>query len=233
MFKVNTEELNEQRNKWYAQPMIANKLRDEQTEQFAHRAIALGLNLELPVGEWVAESRRKLKGTLDAPTLKLLQRNIADEGTHYLAFKYALEAYPEAANYLPEAEAIAKSWDSLKDNPIHTAALAETALFLPSLAMLRLYGGQSLITLAGDVSRDEFAHVATNRFVLQEQGYQLHNINLRMKQTLNDTFSWLFQDFSDDSVGIDSEWLYEQAMQLLVNGCPPIVTGKQIGRAHV
>jgi hypothetical protein len=220
--------LENERIKWKPQPLL-NKPYDLPLESgidsFVARSIALGLVLELPVGEWVNESKKALKKviseTLLEDALVTMGRNVKDEGVHYKAFKYAQEAYPVSVEIQQEAEFIAKAWDKHTDNPLLSATLAECCIFLPSLALLRLYGGESMSTLANDVSRDEYRHVATNRAMLEYSGYPLEKVNPATKKLQQDTLNWLIADFSDPSLGIDLEWLSEQANILLYEGHAP------------
>lgn len=218
------ENLEAQRIKWNPKPLIGTSYDlPEETgiADFVYRAIALGLFLELPVGMWVNEARKQLKNMpekVQNDALHTLAKNIQDETVHYKAFTYAAKAYPKYSLYEQEAEQISRHWEFHSDNPLLLAAVAETAVFIPSLAILRLYGGDSMSTLAADVSRDEYRHVATNRAVLSSISTPLHKVSDSVKEIQESTLRWLVGDFQYKSLGIDFDWLNEQADELLYTG---------------
>lgn len=218
------KKLEQERVKWKPQPLLSLPFDLEESsgiEGFVSRAIALGLMLELPVGQWVNEARKLLKNSatvIQEDAMAILASNIKDETVHYKAFEYAEKAYPLSDKDISESASIFEAWDSHSENPLMLAALAETAIFLPSLAILRLYGGDSMSTLANDVSRDEYRHVATNRAILNIINYPLHTVSSTAKKLQEDTLAWLVGDFNYADLGIDFDWLSEQADSLLYTG---------------
>jgi len=221
---ISFEKLEAARKVWKPFPMKNEVLRfeGENLTDAIHKSIALGLVLELPVAEWVSDARKKMVD-VEVPKIGItsLMKNIKDEGVHFQGFQYAAEAYPESKNFMEEANTIYKAWDSLDIHPLWIAAMAETGIFLASLAVLRLCGGNGLSDLAGDISKDEYRHVACNRAVLKILGYDLHNPPAALDAVREETIDWIFQGFEVPALDIDKQFMIDQSDELVYTGRAP------------
>ena len=154
------------------------------------RLIALGLELELEVGEFVREASTKdLPG--DLYLRKLLQTNIADEAKHFKGFSYAAKAYNVDSEKL-EASSLRNYWQTLanKHHPLLIAMALEIGVFLPFLGCSRLFGGKSIATLSRKIAEDEFRHVITNRTLLDDLGIDCWNLPGDVNKAIAETISW-------------------------------------------
>ena len=181
------------------------------------RILALGLELELPVGEFVAdylvaEERNSLK--------LLLKSNVADEAHHFRGFQLAVAAYPLSEAVKTQAKEVSDSWMAMKESTpsIALAAALEIGVFLPSLAALRLFGGSSLSRMADGISRDEYRHAAVNRMLVDRSGYTLMDLSGLVLGTI----AWIFQglDIPKSVLGANVDWkFFEKASyDLMLNG---------------
>jgi|SanBayMetagenome_1026888.scaffolds.fasta_scaffold00372_6 hypothetical protein len=179
------------------------------------KVIALALTLELNVGEWIADATKKeLPVTEDA--YKLLLSNIGDETLHYRAFQYAAEDY--LLEDYKDTQAIFAEWNTDDYHPIMKAAYAEMGVFLVSLSILRLFGGESLSMLAGNVSRDEMRHVATNRGVLANIGHDFKQVGA-IDKLVEKTLDWMMSDLKVP--GLDKDFFMTQSKLLISDGYAP------------
>jgi hypothetical protein len=221
---ISFEKLEQQRKVWKPYPMKKEVIRfpGENLDEAINKSIALGLVLELPVAEWVSEARKKMT-EMEVPKIGItsLMKNIKDEGVHYQGFLYAAEAYPESKKYMSEATSIYRAWDGLNIHPLWIAAMAETGIFLASLAVLRLCGGNGLSDLVGDISKDEYRHVACNRAVLKILGHDLHSPPAALNAVREQTIDWLFQGFSVPALDIDKQFMIDQSTELVYTGRAP------------
>jgi hypothetical protein len=207
----------------YAQPCLFGDERspcepDWNVDRVLSRILALGLKLELPVGEFIAEaSKNDLPA---APTLaKLLKTNIADEAAHYRGFELARESYNVAPMDLVEAQVITAEWQSINCHAIEAAQALETGVFLATLGFLRLAGGKSLCNMAGQIARDEYRHVATNRGILAALGYPLMP---DFWSVVQDSLAWVFEGLnipkSKTGMKVDSDFFIKSGKSLLQTG---------------
>ena len=181
------------------------------------KIIALALKLELPVGEWVGEATKKELPIHDVAK-DLLLSNIADETVHYKAFSFAAEDYLTNQKYLDEADVFLKAWDTGNFHPIEKACYAEVGVFLVSLAVMRIFGGETLCTLAGNVSRDEMRHVATNKGVLADIGYDFTE-HTSVNKLVDETLSWMLDDLKVPGMG--KAFFMKQSKLLIKDGYSP------------
>lgn len=178
------------------------------------RILALGLELELPVGEFVAD----YLSTEERSSLRLLLKsNVADEAHHFRGFQLAADAYPLTEDVKAEAKVVSGYWMEMKESTpsIALAAALEIGVFLPSLAALRLFGGSSLARMADGISRDEYRHAAVNRMLIDNIGYNL----MDLRQVILSTVVWLFQglDIPESVLGVNVNWeLFEKASYDLI-----------------
>lgn len=179
------------------------------------KVIALALAMEIPVSDWIGQAtKRDLPISSDA--LKLLLSNCADEITHYKAFEYAAEDY--LLEDYKDTAAIFVEWNTDDYHPIMKAGYAEMGVFLVSLSILRLFGGESLSMLAGNVSRDEMRHVATNRGVLADIGHDFKQV-AAIDRVVEKTLDWMLWDLKVP--GLDKDFFMQQSKLLISDGYAP------------
>ncbi len=186
--------------------------------QVCDRILALGLHLEIPVGEFVNQaSKRDLPQ--DAVMHNLLKSNIADEAVHYKGFVNAVESYNTTWASLKDAANCAEHWQNLTCHPIEAAQALETGIFLDTLGFLRLAGGKSLVEMASQIARDEYRHVATNRGILAALGYPMMPDFWNL---VEETLSWVFEGLNipKSAVGIkiDTGFFVNAGRSLLTTG---------------
>jgi hypothetical protein len=182
------------------------------------RCLALALCLEIPVGTWIAEATRQ-ELPVDELTLRLLRSNIGDENVHLHAFKRAVEVYPVSDSVLADAEAIAQEWITAPGHPIEKAALTEVGVFVPAtLAVLRIFGGQSLSSLAASISKDEQRHVSTNRGVLKDLGYDPFAPSLSLDVFRYHTLAWMLDGLNVPEMALDKDFFIECSTELVKHG---------------
>jgi len=186
--------------------------------QVCDRILALGLHLEIPVGEFVSQaSKRELPQ--DPIMHRLLKSNIADEAAHFKGMEIATQAYNVTWASLKEAANCAEHWQNLNCHPVEAAQALETGIFLGTLGFLRLAGGKSLVGMASEIARDEYRHVATNRGILAALNYPLMP---SFWDLVKDTLSWVFQDLNipKSAVGIkiDTDFFINAGKSLLIDG---------------
>ena len=198
-------------------------------EKTIGKILALNLNLELPVGDFIdAATKRDLP---DLPGLKLLLKsNISDEARHYKGFEYAVEAYSVDPLDLKEAKIIAAAWNQKMEyyHPVLLATALEIKIFLVALGCLRLFGGAELARMARKISEDEFRHTKTNRSLLIELGIDGYTLPSDIEQLVSDTLYWLVCDLNlegkavySDRNFIDYQFLQQASDQLMTYGYAP------------
>lgn len=196
--------------KMAAEPLVSN---DNGIPETVERCIAIALMLELPAGEWAAcASRLELK-----PYAKeLLLSNAADETVHLRAFEFAAEDYLHDNTLLNEAHDIAELWENNASHPIEKVALAETGVFLPSLAFLRLFGGATLNHIAANVSRDEQRHVQCNRAILDDLDIKHYEPRSTLERNRRITLDWMFAPMTQG--GFTTDFWLEESTNLISTG---------------
>lgn len=169
-------------------------------EKTVERIIALGLVLELPVGQWVMTARTAEKkneeSKFNSDILELLASNIKDEHGHAKGFTYAEEAYPVSAEIKKEADTLAQKWLDLDVDTLWKAAVGEAGIFLGTLGCLRLFGGKSLFKMADAIAQDEARHVKTNMSLLNLLGFDTSEAGTpqSLKDLWEETVRWVYQD---------------------------------------
>lgn len=180
------------------------------------KVLALALKLELPVGQWIAEAT-KSELPISEAAKKLLLSNVGDESIHDKAFNFLAEDY--LMNYhIPESDAIFKEWNVDDYQPIYKSCYAEVGVFLVSLSILRLFGGESVSMVAANVSRDEMRHVATNRGVLSDIGHDFKQSH-KIDKLVDSTLDWLLCDLTVP--GLDKDFFLRQSKLLIQDGVAP------------
>lgn len=196
-------------------------------DKVIQKIISLGLFLEMPVGEWVLEGRKRELSNLPKEALTLLQTNISDETAHDKGFKFAAKAYPVSSEIMNEASVIAEAWLSNKEHPLQKACFAETGVFLISLGVMRLVGGESLCSMAEQIARDESRHVSTNRGVLNALGMSVNVPPTSISNLVTDTLDWFLDGFSvpGDDIAEDfdfnKDFLMRSSASLIATGLAP------------
>lgn len=199
------------------------QLSDEQAEQASksmRRCIALGLELELPVGQFLMAATKQ-----DLPQIEwlkeLLISNIADEAAHYAGFKYAAQAYApdiEHSDEYAEAVAIRKQWEHLAStaHPLTVAGTLEVGVFLTTLGLMRIIGGPELSLNAVKISEDEARHVRINRSIARKMGDSIKQLPL-----IDETLRWVVGDLSIKVAGnqaVDFAFLRQSSQDLIETG---------------
>ncbi|MEM0337973.1 MAG: hypothetical protein QW683_08670 [Candidatus Caldarchaeum sp.] len=140
------------------------------------KLVALGLNLELPVGELVSQQLKRVPGLNVGVAGLVLRSAIADEARHHKGFTYAASYLRAHGVEIPlsEAESFRKELDGLPYSPITVAGLLEVTLFLPFLAMMRLEGGRPFNHLALGINTDEQRHTVVNAGISEALGDPIH-----------------------------------------------------------
>lgn len=184
------------------------------------RLIALGLDLEIPVGQFVLEQTRGEYP--DAPYVKeLLKSAVADEARHEQGFKFAATAYG-----LPDQESIDKStalkdtWVALsnKYQPLAVAAALEQEVFLVTLGLMRILGGSSLNDLAIQIAKDESRHVATNRAISKWLGV---TFDKDIEEAVDATLDYALNGFSlkvSPSLTVNTDFCIKSSRELRETG---------------
>jgi hypothetical protein len=178
------------------------------------KIIALGLLLEIPVGEFVLEATK-----LDIPKepflMENLKANIADEGSHYKGFNLARRY--TCNEHIAEAQLITNRFMELQCNPIEVAQALETGVFLVTLGYLRIAGGKGLYDMAYQIAKDEFRHIAVNRGYLALKNLPLVPTFLSL---ILEVLSWVFNGINIDK----SLSMYELNKDFFVNAGKELIT---------
>jgi hypothetical protein len=131
------------------------------------RLIALGLDLEIPVGQFVLEQTRR-EYPDEIHVKDLLKSSVSDEARHEQGFKFAAETYGKPCqDSIDKSSALRAKWAALagKYQPLAIAGVLEQEVFLVTLGLMRILGGPVLSDLAMQVAKDESRHVAVNRAI--------------------------------------------------------------------
>jgi hypothetical protein len=191
------------------------------------RVIALALELEMPVGEWVGDFTRTEGSRVSKIAQTLLKSNIKDETFHFRGFEKASKAYPISDDITQEAQNIGQRWLTDPSQTIAKACFAETGVFLISLAILRLLGGKELANLAEQVSQDESRHVATNRGILVDLGESCTTPSNSLTTLIRDTLEWVAGDLCVpgkelcEEFDFDRDFLLRSSDSLVATGLAP------------
>lgn len=193
------------------------EFQDDSIPQVIERALALGLALEMPVGAFVGSATKgELPVSNDAR--QVLLSNITDETNHMRQFQLLANAYPVSTKVQLEADFICDTWQSVNAHPLLKAGLCENGVFLASLGLLLIAGGDSISKAVSRISEDEQRHVGTNRACLTKLGYDLAKPETTIDNIRKETNAWLYQGLNIDELGIDAQWMIEQADLLTYTG---------------
>lgn len=190
---------------------VNKKVRPEWgVEKTIQKVLALGLFLELPVGNWILELSRRESDSLSDALKLLLASNVRDEASHDKGIRYCAEQYPISDEIMKESETISQAWLTSGSTPIESACFAESGVFLASLSILRLAGGSELASVAEQISVDEFRHVATNRGVMELLGMNSTKPSSKMQSLISDTLSWVTEDLKIPGAWIGRKFDFNQ-----------------------
>ena len=189
------------------------------------RVLALGLWLELPVGQWVYDARKSELNIPDSAK-ELLKSNIKDEAAHERGFRMAADVYPVDEKTYNEAGLIAQQWLDNSEHPLAKAAISEVGIFLVTLGVMRVCGGRSLCSFAARISHDEARHVSTDRSVLFDTGYRPDMPSNSLMDLRRDTLAWSMEHLNipaDETGGdtLNADYLIEQSDSLIKTGEAP------------
>lgn len=186
------------------------------------KVLALGLELEIPVGEFVNAATKK-----DLPAepfaKKLLASNAADEARHYEGFYSAAIAYGIRAEVAAQAKAIAAQFKTINScHPLEPAQILEVGLFLITLGFLRLAGGKELATMAARISEDESRHTLGNRTALYLMGINPAKPPKRLISLTDQVIDWTFGNLNipEEEVGekFNKDFCLRASHELIATG---------------
>ncbi|MEM7578285.1 MAG: hypothetical protein AAF316_00275 [Cyanobacteria bacterium P01_A01_bin.80] len=129
----------------------------EGLESCFSRIIAIGLELELPVGSFIRAALEKVED-IPPTAIKGMVANIEDEQKHEVVFKNLSFAYGVNPQDSYTAKEFRKRIIQYKFNPIAKTRDLESIIFLIVQGFLRVYGGQNLERVVADISHDELRH---------------------------------------------------------------------------
>jgi hypothetical protein len=189
------------------------------------KAIALGLALELPVGDFTLSAS---KG--DLPTeqgvVDLLIANSADEDTHYAGFLSAERAFGCPEKFKQEANQLAELVINHPDHVVTKSGYLELGVFFVTLPMMRKLGSVGLKLLSENISRDEAIHVSTNFLIIDQLG-------LKISQSLDklriDVVEWVTSELTLPGMG--RAYWRRQSDKLVANRQAPELAWTKAGQS--
>ena len=154
------------------------------------RLVALGLGLEIEVGNYVLAGLSKELPKADPELVPLLKSNVSDEARHFKGFSMANATYGSSSKGL---QPLINDWTKATQlhHPVAVAGILETGVFLISLGLLRIVGSPSLSRLAMAIAEDEFRHVLTNHAVSNGLGIWKSTVKAN-QDLLDNTLEWLW-----------------------------------------
>jgi hypothetical protein len=182
-------ELENDRRDWVVGDIEKATIKDINVKRCLSKIIALGLNLELPVGAFLSALLEREK-EIPPYAIPGIIKNIQDEEKHFDAFNKLNIAYPAIGEHLEQATKFRKQVVSSKAHPLIKARDLETIVFVPVQTYLRLYGSDSVERIIMHISHDEYRHL--------QYGWQITEI-------LGLDFD---REFEKIAVGI-SKWVFE------------------------
>ena len=213
--KTPYDKLFERKRKWSPVQTTKGQLRPG-SEEAIYRALAIR-HMELPVGDFIAES---LKKEVPESARKLLISNVKDEDNHDLALGYIANAIGVDEKAEREALRLRDAWVSHPDHTIVKALVAERAIFFVLLPFNRFNGDAGLRTVSADISRDEQIHVATNSLVCSELGLSWsQSLDKLRKATIN----WIMEPLGRNTEDryLDRKFWTDSSDRLMYEGKAP------------
>lgn len=160
------------------------------------RAIALALELELPVGAFIRAMFER-EDEIPQSARQGLIKNIEDEEKHYQAFKNISLTYVSSEEDKAEAIKCRKVLLHFKAHPLQKSRDLETILFIPLQSMMRYYGSQSLERVIASVSLDEYRHLQYN----WELSEMLNvGFNEELENLIKNIAQWMFEPLKNTKI---------------------------------
>jgi len=195
-------------------------------EETLYRALAIR-HMELPVGEFIAESLEK---EVPESARRLLESNVKDEIKHDLALGYITNAIGVDDKAEKEAFLLRDAWEAHPDHMLTKALVIERAIFFVLLPFFRYNGDAGLRTVSADISRDEQIHVATNSLVCLDMGLSWsQSLDKLRKATIN----WIMEPLSTNTYGdkyLSKKFWLETSDNLMYNGKAPELSATKSAR---
>ena len=194
-------------------------------EETIYRALAIR-HMELPVGEFIAESLEK---EVPESARTLLESNVKDEVKHDLALGYITNAIGVDEKSEKEAFLLRDAWESHPDHMITKALVIERAIFFVLLPMFRFNGDAGLRTVSADISRDEQIHVAANSLVCHELGFSpSQSLDKLRKATIN----WVLEPLGINTTDkyLDKKFWLDTSDRLMYEGKAPELSATKASR---
>ena len=219
------EKLLNRKRTWTPVQTAAGKLKPG-AEETIYRALAIR-HMELPVGEFIAESLEK---EVPESARRLLESNVKDEIKHDLALGYITNAIGVDEKSEKEAFLLRDAWNAHPDHMITKALVIERAIFFVLLPMFRFNGDAGLRTVSADISRDEQIHVATNSLVCHDMGLSWsQSLDKLRKATIN----WIMEPLGKNTYGdkyLSKKFWLDSSDNLMYNGKAPELSETKAAR---
>ena len=218
------EKLLNRKRTWTPVRPTEGKLK-EGAEETIYRALAIR-HMELPVGEFIAESLEK---EVPESARKLLESNVKDEIKHDLALGYITNAIGVDDKAEKEAFLLRDAWEAHPDHMITKALVIERAIFFVLLPFFRFNGDAGLRTVSADISRDEQIHVAANSLVCHELGFSpSQSLDKLRKATIN----WVLEPLGINTQDkyLDKKFWLDTSDRLMYEGKAPELSSTKSAR---
>ena len=196
------------------------------SEEAIYRALAIR-HMELPVGEFIAES---LKKEIPESARTLLESNVKDEVKHDLALGYITNAIGVDEKAEKEAFLLRDAWEAHPDHMITKALVIERAIFFVLLPFFRFNGDAGLRTVSADISRDEQIHVATNSLVCLDMGLSWSKSLDKLRKA---TINWIIEPLSKNTYVdkyLSKKFWLDSSDNLMYNGKAPELSATKSAR---
>ena len=182
--------------------------------------------MELPVGEFIAESLEK---EVPESARTLLESNVKDEVKHDLALGYITNAIGVDEKAEKEAFLLRDAWEAHPDHMITKALVIERAIFFVLLPFFRFNGDAGLRTVSADISRDEQIHVACNSLVCSAMGLRPSGSLDKLRKA---TINWIFQPLGINTTDkyLDKNFWLDSSDRLMYEGKAPQLSDTRSAR---
>ena len=183
--------------------------------------------MELPVGDFIAES---LKKEVPESARKLLESNVKDEVKHDLALGYITDAIGVDEKAEKEAFLLRDAWEAHPDHMITKALVIERAIFFVLLPFFRFNGDAGLRTVSADISRDEQIHVATNSLVCADMGLRSSSSLDKLRKA---TINWIMEPLGKNTYGdkyLSKKFWLDTSDRLMYEGKAPELNSTKAAR---
>lgn len=222
---MNYQALLDRKTSWSPAPMEPEAINYEDGRlDTIWKAIALGLALELPVGQFTLSAS---KGDLpnDPAVIELLLSNTHDEEVHFAGFQAAERAYGCPTHLKEQANEIAQLLIEHPDHTVVKAGYMELGVFFVTLPLIRKLGDVGLKMLSENISRDEATHVATNYQIIDQMGLKASQSLSNLRVTI---INWLTEDLK--IAGMGRQYWLRQSERLVLNREAPDLSWTKVGQ---